>query len=469
MYNENLEYIMDKLNENEDVKYKTIHTSKGILTLIFIESITDKVFMNNYIITPLLQSHDEILSIEMIKNKILLCSSVLKILPLDDYVHHILSGNVLILSSFSVEIIICNARKTINRPIEKSINEPVSKGSQEAFNESINDNINLIRRRIRNQSLKIEEFQLGTNSNTMVILLYIKDRAPEDLVNLFKDAINNLKIDFILDTNYIEEELKCKGTNFDTIGYTERPDVLASKLFEGRVAVLVDNCPNAITAPYFFLEYFHIAEDYYLNKNVVDNLRVLRLIAFILTVFLPGFYIALFTHHFSLIPPAFVFKMAESRAGVPFPTIIEVALMMFFFELTREASKRLPSSFGQSISMVSSLILGQAAIGAGLASEGTIVIAGVYAITSFINPRLSNITAIWSLMSITLSGMFGLHGFFIFFILLIAHISSLNSCGYPYLFPIGTFIEFNFKETDYIVRGRLKGISSNIFRKGKKI
>jgi len=269
---------MDKLNENEDVKYKTIHTSKGILTLIFIESITDKVFINNYIITPLLQSHDEILSIEMIKNKILLCSSVLKILPLDDYVHHILSGNVLILSSFSVEIIICNARKTINRPIEKSINEPVSKGSQEAFNESINDNINLIRRRIRNQSLKIEEFQLGTNSNTTVILLYIKDRAPEDLVNLFKDAINNLKIDFILDTNYIEEELKCKGTNFDTIGYTERPDVLASKLFEGRVAILVDNCPNAITAPYFFLEYFHIAEDYYLNKNVVDNLRVLRLI-----------------------------------------------------------------------------------------------------------------------------------------------------------------------------------------------
>lgn len=468
MYTERLKNVRGKLKENKDVKYKNIYTSMGMMTLIFIESISDKDYINNYIIAPLLDSHDKISSMEMIVNETLLCISTLKMLSLDDCIIHILSGEAVIISSFSEDIILCNAKKNIHRPIEKSTNEPVSKGSQEGFNESINDNINLIRRRIRNQSLKIEEFHLGTESNSSVVLIYIKGRAPADLVNLFKDVINNLKIDFILDTNYIEEELKYKGTNFDTIGYTEKPDVLVSKLFEGRVAVMVDNCPTAITAPYFFLEYFHIADDYYLNKNLIDNMRILRIIAFFLTIFLPGFYIALFTHHFSLIPPAFVFKIAESRAGVPFPTIIEVSLMIFFFELTREASKRLPSTFGQSISMVSSLILGQAAIDAGLASEGTVVISGIYAITSFINPKLSNVTPTWTLICIALSGMFGLHGFFIFFILLIAHIASLNSCGYPYFFPIGTVTDFNYRDTDYITRGRLKKLSGKIFKKGKK-
>lgn len=468
MYVENLEYIKAKLNKNEDVRYKNINIPTGVLTLIFIDSLIDKDFINNYIIAPLLKNPEEQLSIDIIINKTLLCISTAKMLPLDDCVMNILCGNVIILSSFSDKVIICNAEKNIHRLVEKSVNEPAIKGSQESFNESMNDNINLIRIRIKNQSLKIEEFQLGTDSNSSGILIYMKDKAPEDLVKLFRNTINNLKVDFILDTNYIEEELKCKGTDFDTIGYTEKPDVLVSKLFQGRVAVIVDNCPTAITAPYFFIEYFHAPDDYYSNKNVVDIVRILRVFAFFLTVFLPGFYIALFTHHFSLIPPTFVFKIAESRAGVPFPTIIEVLIMLFFFELTREASKRLPSTIGQSLSMVSSLILGQAAIGAGLASEGTIVIAGVYAITSFINPKLSSITPLWTIMNVTISGLFGLHGFYIFLILTVAHIASLNSCGYPYLFPIGTVSSFDFKGKDNITRGRLKEISGKIFRNGKK-
>ncbi|MFL0269181.1 spore germination protein [Candidatus Clostridium radicumherbarum] len=468
MYVENLEYIKTKLNKNQDVRYKNINLPTGVLTLIFIENLVDKDFINNFIISPLLKDQKEQLSIDIIINRTLLCISTAKLLHIDDCVHQILSGEVIILSSFSDKVIICNAEKSVHRLVEKSINEPVIKGSQEGFNESISDNINLIRKRVKNQSLKIEEFHLGTDSNSSVILMYIENKAPEKLVNLFNKTINNLKVEYILDTNYIEEELKCKGTDFDTIGYTEKPDILASKLYQGRVAVLVDNCPTAITAPYFFIEYFHAPDDYYLNKNVIDLVRILRVFTFFLTVFLPGFYIALFTHHSSLIPPTFVFKIAESRAGVPFPTIIEVLIMLFFFELTREASKRMPSTIGQSLSMVSSLILGQAAIGAGLASEGTIVIAGIYAITSFINPKLSSITPIWTLMNVAVSGMFGLHGFFIFLILIIAHIASLNSCGYPYLFPIGTPNEFKNKGKDYITRGRLKEISGKIFWRSKK-
>lgn len=228
---------------------------------------------------------------------------------------------------------------------------------------------------------------------------------------------------------------------------------------------MIDGCPTAITAPSFFLECFQSPEDYYYNKNSVDPIRLLRLGAFFMTTLIPGFYVALYTHHFTLIPPPFMYKIAQERAIVPFPTVVEVIIIMLFYELFRETARRLPQNIGQPLSITAGLILGNAATAAGLTSEATIVVTGVYAISSFINPKLQATTPIWSIMCVILSTLFGLHGFYVFLILIIAHLGSLNSCGYEYLYPFGTSTRYSFKNRDYITRGRLNGISKKIIDK----
>jgi len=468
MYDQYLKNIKEKLKNNMDIIYRDILCHRGLVTLIFSNAITDKDFISHYIVSPIVEHDREIINVNVIKDKILFSSSVGEVPSFEDCIFRILSGDVILIFDFSQKVIFCEAKLLAERALERPLNDPVSKGSQEGFNETINNNISLLRKRIKSPLLKIENLQLGIESKTTVAIIYMDGKAPVDLIDLIRTKITNLRVDFIIDTNIIEEELKCKDTNFDTIGYTEKPDVVVSRLFEGRVAVMVDGCPTAITAPSFILGNFQSPEDYYLNKNTADIIRGIRLMSFAITMYLPGFYVALFTHHLSLIPQIYVFRSAESRSGVPLPIVIEVLVMLFFFELTRETGKRLPPSIGQPVSIIASLILGQAAIGAGLASDGTIIVMGVYAITSYINPKLSAATPTWTVLCIVMSALFGLHGFFIFNFVTIATISSLNSCGYPYLFPFGTAMKHTFKGGDYFSRGWLNQISSRLFQSGEK-
>ncbi|MCH5138597.1 spore germination protein, partial [Clostridiaceae bacterium UIB06] len=266
-----------------------------------------------------------------------------------------------------------------------------------------------------------------------------------------------------LDINYIEEELKCKKTLFDTIGYTEKPDIAASKLLEGRIAIIVDGTPFVLTAPYFFLENFQAADDYYLNRYYTNATRIIRLISFGLAILLPGFYVAIDAYHFALIPLVFIFRLAASRADVPFPLVLEVLIMSFFFQLLREAGIRLPQPIGQAMSIVGALILGDAAVGSGLASQSTVIVVALAAISSFLVPKLHSAIYIWVLIVILLSSLLGLMGFFSSIFILLAHAASLNSCGYPYLLPFATSNEF--KYSDLVFRKDLKDISKNILYK----
>ncbi len=182
--------------------------------------------------------------------------------------------------------------------------------------------------------------------------------------------------------------------------------------------------------------------------------------------FLPGLYLALSTHHFSLIPYMFIFRLSKARAGVPFPTIIEVLLMMFFFQLSREAGLRLPQPIGQSMSIVGALILGDATVSASLTSQSTMVIVGLAAISTFLIPKFYNAVSIWSVLISIGSSIAGLPGFYMMLMVFLAHISSLQSCGYPYLYPLGTFEKYNYK--DVLLRSDLKDLSNDILKDNQK-
>ncbi|MFQ7565588.1 MAG: spore germination protein, partial [Clostridium perfringens] len=281
-----------------------------------------------------------------------------------------------------------------------------------------------------------------------------------------REKIKNLDYKFILDTNYIEAKLREDRTLFDTNGYTEKADEVAAKLLEGRVAIIVDGTPFVLTVPFFFIENFQTPDDYYLNRYFTSFTRILRWIAFFIAMFLPGIYVALVTHHFSVLPSLFVFRLAVARAGVPFPIVAEVIIMMLLFQIIKEAGLRLPQPIGTSMSLVSGLILGEAAVGAGIASRITIVVVALSAVCYFLIPKLYGAVSIWSIGIVITAAFFGIPGVILISVVLLSHLAHLRSCEYQYLFPLGTLNRYKFK--DIIMRGRLDEISKDIVGKDGK-
>lgn len=461
-----IQYIKDTFVDSFDVKYREIVTDKGMITIVFIDNMCDSKYISEFIITPLSNSRQEIGSLIDIKKGIISVGSMGVLKTKDDLLTHLLSGDAIIIFSFIKEVIYCDAKGFSKRSIQTPITEAQIKGPREGFNEVLADNLSLIRRRIKDPNLKFESMMMGSKTHTTVVMSYIKGSAPDKLVDYIRKQLKSIDTEAILNVNYIEEKLKCKHTPFDTIGYTEKPDVIASRLCEGRVAIFVDGTPFVATAPYFFYENFHTGDDYYSNIYFANGARMLRWVAFILATLLTGFYIAIVTHHFSLIPYMFTFRLAISRAGVPFPTIVEVLLMNFFFQLSREAGIRLPQPIGQTMSIVGALILGDATVGSGLASQTTLIVVAISSICSFLVPKIYYAIATWNLVTIVFSSVLGLPGFYIGFCIFVSHIAGLNSCGYPYLFPLGTLRSY--RQRDIITTDYLRNLTNNIFDEGEK-
>lgn len=457
-----INYIREKLKDSFDVQIREIAVEKGKIYAVFIDTLSDKKFISEHVIMSLMKSdRHNYVDKDTVVERILYASIVGDVKSKEDAIIQILAGNVVLIFDFWNSAVYCEARNYPKRFVSTSIKENVIKGSLEAFNESIVDNVGLIRKVVKNEDLRIESLILGKKSNTSIAIAYIKKVAPDKLVNYIKNKLQNIDTEIVLDTNYIEEMLGQKGTAFDTLGHTERPDKVASRLLEGRVAVFVEGSPQVLTAPFFFTEHLMASDDYYLNRHYVYSVRIERWLALFISMFVPGLYIALTTYHFQLVPTEFVFRLAISRAGVPFPTIIEVLLMTFFFRLLREAGIRLPAPTGQTMGIVGALILGEAAVGAGLASQATIVIVSVVAICTFLIPSLYRPIAIWNNVVLILSALCGLPGFYTGVFIFIAHLASLRTCGYPYLYPLGTLETLGYN--DNILRGDLNKISNTLF------
>ncbi|MBB6624620.1 spore germination protein [Clostridium gasigenes] len=467
-----LKYIEERLKDSFDVKNRRIDTVLGKATLIFIDDLSGANAISEYVILPL-RGHGDI---EGAKSNVKTPNDVVeKLIDLnasgiakdkDDAITHVLSGDPIVVFDDFEEIIYCEAKNFPRRGVGIPETESVLKGPREGFNELIVDNVALIRRRIKNPDLKFETLIVGEKTQTAVAITYIKGIAPQEIIKQVKETIKNLDIRFILDTNYIEASLKKQESFFDTVGYTEKPDEVSAKLLEGRVGVIVDGTPFVITVPYFFLENFQMPDDYYLNKHYTNLNRILRWVAFFIAAFAPGIYVATITYHFSMIPSLFIFRLAVSRAGVPFPTVLEVIIMMLAFQLIKEAGLRMPKPIGGAMSIVAGLILGDAAVGAGLASRVTIIIVAISTLSYFLIPKLYGAVSFWAMVLVIFAALFGLPGLIAGQMILLTQIAQLDSVGYPYLFPVGSIEEYKFK--DIILRGHLTKISQNIIGRGKR-
>lgn len=467
--NKNLQIIKERFKDSFDVKYREINGELGKMTLVFIDNLCSTQFISDYIVAPIrakrvpCNNMDELISNVL---EINIANYVKDKNNLDDALLHIVSGDIVIFVEGYEEIVYCEVKGYVRRSVGIPVTEAVIKGPREGFNELFVDNIALIRRRIKNPDLKFEPIYVGEKSQTVVCISYIKDVAPKNLIDYVKKCVNDMDLEFVLDTNYVESKLKEKDSVFDTTGYTEKPDEVAAKLMEGRVAILVDGTPFVVTVPYFFIENFQTPDDYYINRLFANFTRGLRILAFIFATFVPGVYVAIITYHFALIPSLFLFRLAVSRAGVPFPTVIEVLIMMLAFQIIKEAGLRLPQPIGGAMSIVAALILGDAAVGAGVASRITIIIVALSSLSYFLIPKLYGAVSIWSIIFVLAGAIYGLPGIFICLIIFITTLADLKSTGYAYLFPVGSLDIFKFK--DVVYRGRLSRISKTIIGKGKE-
>lgn len=467
----NLDYVKEKLKNSFDVKYRSIQTVLGKATIVFIDDLCNSELISDNVVFPLRgfgeikPSNGKITTLQQVIDNVLNINAAGIAKDKDDAITHVLSGDPIVIFDEFDEIIYVEAKGFPVRGVGTPETESVLKGPREGFNELIVNNVALIRRRIKNPNLKFEAIIVGEKSQTAVAVSYIDGVAPKELINEIKEKVKNLDIRFILDTNYIEDALKRQKSFFDTVGYTEKPDEVAAKLLEGRVAVIVDGTPFVLTVPYFFLENFQMPDDYYVNRYYTNFNRILRWMAFFVAALLPGLYVALITYHFSMIPSLFMFRLAVSRAGVPFPTFVEVILMMLAFQFIKEAGLRLPQPIGGAMSIVSALILGDAAVGAGIASRITIIVVALSTLSYFLIPKLYGAVSFWAIILVVFSALFGIPGFLCGALLLLMQLSELETVGYPFLFPIGSVNEYKFK--DVVLRGELSRISQNIIKRGK--
>ena len=280
----------------------------------------------------------------------------------------------------------------------------------------------------------MEYLTFGRKTKTQSCICYIDGIVKPEILDELKRRLKTIDIDGVLDANYISELIKdAPNSPVETVGSTERADIVAAKLLEGRVALLVDGTPVVLTVPHLFIEYFQSDEDYYTSSVFGSINRTLRLVAFILAISMPAVYVAITTFHQEILPTSLMISISSARQGVPFPTVIEATLMLFVFEMLRESGARMPGSMGTALSIVGALVIGQAAVQAKFVSAPMIIIISVTGISGLMVPRAKGITVPLRFIMLYLSSVLGLYGYMYGMLALLIHLFSVTSFGVPIL------------------------------------
>lgn len=364
-------------------------------------------------------------------------SGIEKITNIEELSDKLSYGNIALFIDGINHFYIINLNEWEKRSIEEPQAEAVIRGPKEGFIEDILVNKVMLRRRIRSSNLVFEDQTLGKQTNTKISIAYIHGIVNEDVLNEVKNRIGKIDIDGVLESGYIQQLIEDNPDSLvSTISDTQKPDVVAAKLLEGRVAVFCDGTPHVLTMPKFFVEDLQTSEDYYSRPSYANFLRSLRVLSLFLSVILPGFYVALQTFHPEMIPTVLLITMAGAREGVPFPTIIEAFSMVLMLELIKESGIRLPRAVGSAVSIVGALVLGQAAVEAGIVSAPTVIVVAVTAIAEFAVSSLTEGIILYRFAFIFLGGFMGLYGLTCGIVVMIVQIISLDSFGVPYGFPL---------------------------------
>ncbi len=456
-----LDQIRKELGHNSDVIFREFYLGNtGIrAAIIFLYGLTDKEIINKYILKSLManfperHNHREVSLKEFITNQALSISDLTEVNNLHDTVSKILTGNTALLVDGIQEVIILGTTKAKARNIEEPVSEALVRGPRIGFTETLSDNTAILRQHGCNHNLSIIQIQVGERSKKELVIAFINDIADPALVDEVKKRIKTINIDDLPESGYVEQLIEDNYLSpFPQVQNTERPDRVFSALMEGRIAILLDGSPFALIVPVTFSMLLQSPEDYYERWIPGSLIRLLRFLAAFLSLFAPSMYIAFISFHPGLIPTKLALSIISSREGVPFPALIEALIMEISIEILREAGLRLPKPIGPAMGIVGGLIIGEAAVQAGIISPIMVIVVSLTAISSFAIPQYSaGITLrILRFVAMFCAAVFGLYGIILFFLILCSHLVKLKSFGVPYVSPAVPYRISDWK--DFILR-----------------
>ncbi|NLF26332.1 MAG: spore germination protein [Clostridiales bacterium] len=424
--------------------------------LLFIDGLVNQAQINESIVKPLMLwsravpdgGAPDFSDMDAIMRGALTASEVKKIAALKEAVEGCLSGDAVLFAEGFSEALVVNAKGWEKRAVSEPDNEAVVRGPREGFTENLRTNTALLRRKIKNPALRLESTKIGDRTNTSACIVYVEGLANPDLLKEIRKRLSSIKTDAILSSGYVEEYIEDNQFSvFQTIGYSEKPDVVAGKLLEGRAALIVDGSPFVLTMPMLFIENFQTSEDYVVRAYYATFLRLLRLFAFVFSLLGPALYVVLTTYHQELIPTPLLFTMASSSEGVPFPAAVEVAIMLLSFEVLKEAGVRLPQPVGQAISIVGALVMGQAAVQAGFVGAPVVIIIAFTAVASFVSPYVVEAVSVLRWYLLILASTMGGFGVTLGVLTILVHMAALKSFSTPYLSPLAPLNTPDLKDT----------------------
>ncbi len=447
----NIGELKKEIGHSKDYIYRELTIDKRRIIILFNEVLTSSVDCNEFILER----------ITTLKRKDF--NNLLNILPdcniieikKEEIFTYVNNGFFVIISKniYAIEM-----KAALDRGIATTENELSVKGSKDAFSENFNTNLGLIRRRIKTTNLQCMSLNIGRTTDTKIGILYIKGIVDDTLIEQIKLKLSTIDIDGILDSTYLKENLESKNSSFfPTIMSTERPDKACMALLEGKAAIIVDMSPYVLIMPNFFIDFFHTVDDYYQKPINITFIRIIRLIAFITAIFIPALYIMVTTHNHDLISLDVLLSLKAQRESVPFPAIIEAIFMMISFEILRESDIRMSSTSGSAVSILGGLILGDAAVSAGIISPIMIIVVAISAISGLVFNSIELVSAIrwWRFIMLFLAGLLGIWGIIIGTIILFIRLATLKCFGKHYLAPFIPFIKTEFK--DNIIKSENKG------------
>lgn len=483
---ENIISINEFLGDSDDIVIRkfNIGIDRGEAFLLYVDGLADKTFIAENLmksLTVLFPMSEYCLSDsksmwKLVKESLLTGGDVKETRDFNRVFQGVLSGNTALFIEGMDKAFIISTRGFAARGVEEPDTEAVVRGPREGFVESLGNNKALIRRKIKNPNLRFETMIIGKQTKTDVTLVYIKDICNKKIIAEAKSRLTRINTDAILESGYIESFIEdAPFSPFATIGNTEKPDIVAAKILEGRLAILVDGTPIVLTVPYLFVEGFQSSEDYYSRPYYVTIVRWIRFLAFFLTVYSPSLYIALSTFHQEMIPTPLLISMAGATEGTPFPAFVEVVGMGVTYEILREAGVRMPRPIGQAVSIVGALIVGEAAVNAGIIGAPVVIFTAMTAISSFIIPSKADATIVMRVILTTLAAIAGFYGIILGTMVFLIHLVSLRSYGIPYLSPLAPLTLSELK--DVIIRAPLWAMiarpetleNTNRYRQGSKL
>ena len=436
------------VNNGDFIKRKfRIGNTDNFAYIFFIDNMANSTMLENSVIRPIMYnvkladskstniSND---ALSLLKESILIAPDMKDTENFNACIDAVMTGDTALFLSDSTKAIIIASRGFDGRGVPTTETEIVVQGSKEAFAESLRTNTMLIRRRLRDHNLVIQQTTVGRSTKTDIAIVYVKGIVREQVLQEVIKKIDNINIDAVLDVGYLEQYIENDYLSpFPQCQVTERPDKAVSALVEGRIVIICDNSPFTLIVPCVLSCFFQSPEDYYSRFQISSMSRMIRYFGGLTAMTLPGLYLAIALYHPNMIPTELLLKMANARATVPFPALVEILIMDVAFELLKEAGVRLPSAIGSTIGVVGGIIIGQAAVEAGLVSPIVVIIVALTAICGFTLPTISLNAGIRICKYLLLfaSAFMGLLGFWMGSLIILIHLSSLKSFGFPYLYP----------------------------------